>query len=71
MAVPKPILPLPNTFNISYFIEIGVTNFLINYENMCKDYNIEKRERIRRYSRYCTKHIIITVKGLIAFIEPD
>jgi hypothetical protein len=50
MAVPKPILLFPNIFNILYFIGTGVINFLINYENMCKDYNIKKKERVRRYS---------------------
>jgi hypothetical protein len=71
MAVPKPILPFPNIFNIPYFTKTDITNFLINYENMCEDYNIKKRERIRYYSRYCAKHITIIIKGLTSFIEPD
>jgi hypothetical protein len=38
---------------------------------MCENYNIKKRERIRRYSRYYAKYIIIIIKGLASFIEPD
>jgi hypothetical protein len=38
---------------------------------MYKDYNIKKKERVRRYSRYCAKYIIIIIKGLASFIEPD
>jgi hypothetical protein len=71
MAVPKSILPFPGTLSTSHFTKIDITNFLINYENMCEDYNIKKKKRIRRYSRYCTKHITIIIKGLASFIEPD
>jgi hypothetical protein len=71
MAVPKSILSFSSIFNISYFIETDITNFLINYENMCKNYNIKKKKRVRRYSRYCIKHIIITVKRLASFLEPN
>jgi hypothetical protein len=71
MAVPKFILPFPGIFRIFYFTETGVTNFLINYKDMCEDYNIKKKERVRRCSRYYTKYIIIIVKGLASFIEPD
>jgi hypothetical protein len=38
---------------------------------MCEDYNIEKKKRVRRCPRYCVKYIVITIKGLISFIEPD
>jgi hypothetical protein len=71
MAVPKSILFFSGTFNISHFIKTGVTNFLINYGNMCEDYNIKKKKRVRRCSRYCIKYIIIIVRGLASFIEPD
>jgi hypothetical protein len=71
MAVPKSILSFPGTFNTSYFIKIGITNFLINYKDMCKNYNIKERKRVRRYFRYYTKHITIIIKGLASFIEPD
>jgi hypothetical protein len=71
MAVSKLILPFSGILNISHFIKTGITNFLINYKDMCKDYNIKKRKRIRRYSRYCIKYIIIIMRGLASFIEPD
>jgi hypothetical protein len=71
MAVPKLILPFPGIFKISHFTEINITNFLINYKDMCKNYNIKEKERVRRYSRYYIKHIIIIVKRLASFIEPD
>jgi hypothetical protein len=70
MAVPKPILSFPNIFSILYFTGTGITNFLINYRDMCENYNIKKK-RIRRYSRYYAKYIIIIIKGLASFIEPD
>jgi hypothetical protein len=71
MAVPKPILSFSSTLNTPHFIKTGITNFLINYRNMYKDYNIEEKERVRRYPRYCAKYITITVKGFASFIEPD
>jgi hypothetical protein len=71
MAIPKSILSFPNTLNIPYFIRTDITNFLINYENMCENYNIKKKKRVRRYSRYYIKYITIIVKGLASFIEPD
>jgi hypothetical protein len=71
MAVPKSILSFSGTLNIPHFTEISITNFLINYENMCEDYNIKKKKRIRRCSRYYVKHIIIIIRKLISFIEPD
>jgi hypothetical protein len=71
MAVPKPILSFSDTFSIPHFIKIGITNFLINYGDIYKDYNIEKRERIRRYPRYYAEYIVIIVKGFISFLEPN
>jgi hypothetical protein len=38
---------------------------------MCENYNIKKKKRIRRYPRYCAKHITIIIKKLASFIEPD
>jgi hypothetical protein len=38
---------------------------------MYEDYNIKKKKRVRRCSRYCIKYIIIIVRGLASFIEPD
>jgi hypothetical protein len=71
MAVPKLILPFPNIFNTPYFTRTGIINFLINYRDMCENYNIEKKKRVRRYPRYCAKYIAIIMKGLVSFIEPD
>jgi hypothetical protein len=71
MAVPKFILPFPGIFSTPHFTETDIINFFINYKNMCENYNIKKKERVRRYSRYCIKHIIIIVKGLASFIKPD
>jgi hypothetical protein len=71
MAVSKFILFFPGTFGTSHFIKTGITNFFINYKDMCKNYNIKKKERVRRYSRYYVKYIIIIMKKLAFFIEPD
>jgi hypothetical protein len=71
MIVPKFILSLPGTFNTSHFIGTGVTNFLINYRDMYKDYNIKKKKSIRRCPRYYIKYIIIIMRGLTSFIEPN
>jgi hypothetical protein len=38
---------------------------------MCENYNIKKKERVRRYSRYYIKYIAIIIKGLASFIESD
>jgi hypothetical protein len=71
MAVLKSILSFSGIFGIPYFIRINVINFLINYGNMCENYNIKKKERVRRCSRYYIEHIVIAVRGLASFIEPD
>jgi hypothetical protein len=71
MAAPKPILPLPGTLGTPHFTGTGVTSFLTNYGDMCEDYNVEERERVRRCPRYCAEHIAVAVRGLAAFIEPN
>jgi hypothetical protein len=71
MAVSKSILSFPSIFSIPHFIKIDITNFFINYENICKNYNIKKKKRIRRCPRYYAKHIAIIIKKLTSFIEPD
>jgi hypothetical protein len=71
IAVPKSILSFPGILNTPHFTEIGITNFFINYGDIYKDYNIKKKERIRRYSRYYVEHIAITVREFTFFIEPD
>jgi len=38
---------------------------------MCEDYNIKKKERVRRYFRYYIEHIIIAVRGFAFFFELD
>jgi hypothetical protein len=69
MAVPKSILSFPDILNTSHFIKTDITNFLINYGDMCKDYNIKKRKRVRRCPRYYVKYIIIIIRELASFIE--
>jgi hypothetical protein len=71
IVIPKSILLFPGILSISHFTKIDITNFLINYKNMYEDYNIKKKERIRRYFRYYIKHITIIIKRLASFIEPD
>jgi hypothetical protein len=71
MAAPKSILFFPGTLGTLYFIEIDITNFLINYRDMCEDYNIKKKKRVRRCPRYCVKHITIIIKGFASFLESD
>jgi hypothetical protein len=71
MTVPKFILFLPGILGIPHFTGTDITNFFINYRNMCENYNIKKKKRVRRYSRYCTEYITVIVRGLTSFIEPD
>jgi hypothetical protein len=71
MAVPKFILFFPGTLNTFHFTKIDITNFLINYKDMCENYNIKKKKRVRRCPRYYAKYIIIIIKKLASFIEPD
>jgi hypothetical protein len=71
MTVLKSILFFSSILSISHFIGTGITNFLINYGDMCKNYNIKKKERVRRCPRYYVKYIIIIIKGLASFIEPN
>jgi hypothetical protein len=35
------------------FDEYNITEFLDRYANLCQNYDLEKREKIRRLSRYC------------------
>jgi hypothetical protein len=71
MVIPKLILSFPGILSTSHFTKTGIINFLINYKDICKDYNIKKKKRVRRYSRYYVKHITIIIRGLAAFIESD
>jgi hypothetical protein len=71
IAAPKFILSFSGIFSISHFIKTGVTNFFINYKNMCEDYNIKKKKRIRRCPRYCAKYIFIIIRKLASFLEPN
>jgi hypothetical protein len=71
MAALKSILFFPGIFSIFHFIKTGITNFLTNYKDMCEDYNIKEKKRVRRYSRYYIKYIIIIVRGFISFLEPN
>jgi hypothetical protein len=43
MAVPKSILSFSDIFSTSHFTKIGIINFLINYKDMCENYNIKKK----------------------------
>jgi hypothetical protein len=71
IAVPKPILSLSSIFGIPHFIKIDVINFLINYGDMCEDYNIKEKKRVRRCSRYYIKYITVIIRELASFLEPN
>jgi hypothetical protein len=36
-----------------FFDEYNITEFLDRYANLCQNYDLEKREKIRRLFRYC------------------
>jgi actin-related protein len=36
-----------------FFDEYNITKFLNRYANLCQDYDLEEREKIRHLSRYC------------------
>jgi hypothetical protein len=40
-------------FETFLFDEYNVTKFLDRYANLCQDYDLEKKEKIRRFFRYC------------------
>jgi hypothetical protein len=40
-------------FKTSFFDEYNITEFLDRYANLCQNYDLEKRKKIRRLSRYC------------------
>jgi hypothetical protein len=40
-------------FETLYFDDYNITKFLDRYVDLCQDYDLEKREKIRRLSRYC------------------
>jgi hypothetical protein len=41
------------TFKTLLFDEYNITKFLNRYVDLCQDYNLEKRKKIRRLSCYC------------------
>jgi ABC-type multidrug transport system ATPase subunit len=41
------------TSETSLFDEYNITEFLDRYANLCQNYDLEKREKIRRLLRYC------------------
>jgi hypothetical protein len=36
-----------------FFDDYNITKFLNRYVDLCQDYDLEKKEKIRRLSRYC------------------
>jgi hypothetical protein len=40
-------------FETSFFDDYNITKFLNRYVDLCQNYNLEKREKIRRLLRYC------------------
>jgi hypothetical protein len=36
-----------------FFYEYNITEFLDRYANLCQDYDLEKKKKIRSLSRYC------------------
>jgi hypothetical protein len=47
------IMLVSEIFEIFLFDEYNITKFLDRYANLCQNYELEKKERIRRLSRYC------------------
>jgi hypothetical protein len=47
------IMLASETSETSLFDEYNITEFLDRYANLCQNYDLEKREKIRRLSRYC------------------
>jgi hypothetical protein len=41
------------TFETFFFDEYNITKFLDRYANLCQNYDLEKRKKIRRLLRYC------------------
>jgi hypothetical protein len=41
------------TSETSLFDEYNITEFLDRYANLCQNYDLEKKEKIRRLFRYC------------------
>jgi hypothetical protein len=40
-------------FETFLFDDYNITKFLDRYVDLCQNYDLEKREKIRRLSRYC------------------
>ncbi len=36
-----------------YFEEYNIIEFLKRYENLCVNYDLEEKEMIKRFSKYC------------------
>ncbi len=41
------------TSEASLFHDYNITKFLNRYVDLCQNYDLEKRKKIRRLSRYC------------------
>jgi hypothetical protein len=41
------------TFKTFFFDEYNITQFFDRYVDLCLNYDLEKKEKIRRFFRYC------------------
>jgi hypothetical protein len=47
------IMLASKTFETFFFDEYNITKFLDRYVDLCQNYDLEKRKKIRRFFRYC------------------
>ena len=51
------IMPYPGTPGTPFFEGSNVTDFLDRYEQMCTDFRVEAKEKIKRLLWYCEMFI--------------
>lgn len=64
-------MPYPGTMAAPYFDGSSITEFLETYEDMCNDYQVCDKEKLRQMPRYCESLTESYIKTLAEFVEDD
>ena len=64
-------MPLLDISDILYFEEVNISEFIERFEDMCDDYQVRDKNKIKRVPRYCTQVIGQFVKKIKEYQDED
>src|SRR6266536_3586413 len=65
------MMPLPGTPGILYFEGANISDFIERFEDICDDYQVRDKNKIKRVPRYYTQVISQFVKGIKKYQDED